>query len=498
MMFSASFVSKDKLILVYVASPSHSGEQMSAELDRIAPKLREAIELIGAPPVTLGLYADKKIAKYDPDPSGEALEPLVVIVLPQASITLSVVVPRSLPGEVMGLDQFLGIMDEIETVDEVASFLEYLDEVDEKIRIALTAPLDKFASFKSSHGVLIDGARKVNWIMLAPHWGSSMRYESLARFWRLWPQVGFFDHPRSWRLRQEPLERIRLEARGYFRCALYCQVGSTHIFASSPLDRMSFRQGQIAALLMDCLEDSISGNRAVLEKHAFFGAYNKLVVNFFPHSLVSSNDEFKHLRHLDPSDRSWCSERGFIERNTPGVAVVFNDKIVADALIQAKDRSFEISLLLDVVDQLNKFAPDSKTDSIRRMLSKGKEEKPRFKLFEIAKEASFPEYVPVYRPSISHYKRARKRVAELAVQAGLLPGAYELEDAKAKLNTLRKQVVGEIDTEVSKYKYGTAIPYLIERIDALAHDYEQARLSLRYSLEHDVDYEREERFGAEH
>ena len=497
-MFSASFVSKDKLILVYVASPSHSGTQTSAELNRITPKLRGAIKLIGAPPVTLGLYLGKKIVKYDPDPSGEALEPLVVIVVPQASITQSIVVPRSLPGEVMGLDQFLGIMDEIETVDEVASFLEYLDEIDEKISIALTGPLDKFASFKSSHGVLIDGARKVGFIMLDPHWGSSMRYESLAGFWRLYPQVGFFDHPRSWRLRQEPSERIRLEAKGYFGCALHCQVGSTHVFASSPFDRMSFRQGQIASLLMECLEDLISRNKAILEKHTFFRDHNKLVVNFLPYSLVSRNDDFAHLRHLDPGDQSWCSERGFVERNTPGVAVVFSEETVADAFMEAKDRSFEITLLLEVVDQLNKLAPDPKVNSIRAMLSKLKKGRPRFKLSEVEKEVSFPEFVPVHEPSISHYKRARKRVAQLALRGGLLPGAYELAEAKARLNTLRTEVVSEIDTEVSKCSYRNAIPYLLERIDALSHDYEKRRLSLRYSLEHEVDYEREERYAVVH
>jgi hypothetical protein len=261
---------------------------------------------------------------------------------------------------------------------------------------------------------------------------------------------------------------------------------------------MSFEQGQIANLLMESLEDAISGNKSVIEKLMFFNTYSQFQVSFFPKSLVSENEDFKHLRHLTTRESPWRTDVGFVQSGIPGVRVVFNDELLLDALVKVEDRTIEINLLAEVLNNLNKFVPDRNLSVIINEISKQKSSKPRFKLFKIQKEVSFPEFVSAYEPSIHHYKTDRKRVAELSLQINLLPGSYKLKEAQSKLNDLRDQVVKEINTEVSKYDYRSTIPYLIERIDALNHEYERENISLKYSLQHDVDYVREERFAVEY
>ena len=128
-LFAASFISKDRLVLVYVPAPFHSGKQMGEELSKITPKLKEAVELISMSPVTLGLHSRKQIVRYDPDANGENLKPEVFVVLAQTSTQVQrILLPEELPGRILFLDQFLGIIDEVDEVEEVAAFIEYLED----------------------------------------------------------------------------------------------------------------------------------------------------------------------------------------------------------------------------------------------------------------------------------------------------------------------------------------------------------------------------------
>lgn len=499
-LFAASFISKDRLFLIYVPPPFHSGKQIGNKLSKIAPKLKEAIKLISKPPIILGLPNKRQIVKYNPNTIGENLKPIIFTVLTQTSTqTQNIILTEDLPGRVLFMDQFLGIMDEIGNVEEVASFfIEYLDEIDPLIKNPLISMLDKFASFKDFYGVLVEGAQVPDIVIIDPHWGSKMRYKSLSKFWQQYPECGFLEHPCSWKIIQSSDKGIRLEARGYSGSALYCKIGSSHFFTSAPFYCMSYEQGLIANLLMETLEDYISRNETILKEHKFFDTYKRFHVSFLPYSLIKKNENFKNIRHLDPGNSFWRTDNGFFDIGVPGVRVVFNEIKLTDALEKTRDRTIEIDLLIEVLNKLNRFVSDPKLTIILSELSKQKSKKPRFMLSKIQKKVSFPEFVPVYKPSIYHYKKARKIFAESAKKIGLLPGVYKLKDAKKKLNSLRKEIVSVINNEVSKYNYEDTIPYLIERIDALNHEYEYKRLSIKHSLKHDVDYARQEKYAKEY
>lgn len=145
-LFSSSFISKDRLILIYTLAPFSSGKELSKRLSAAAPRLKKALDLISSPPIRLGLHVDKQTVEFGSDQNGEHLKPELLIVLPQTSTQLEKIeLPEDLPGTVVFLDQFLGLIDELESVDEVTEFLEYLEETElSKFPFSL---LDKFASF---------------------------------------------------------------------------------------------------------------------------------------------------------------------------------------------------------------------------------------------------------------------------------------------------------------------------------------------------------------
>ncbi len=497
--FSTSFISKDRLILIYAPAPFSSGKELSKRLSVAAPKLKEALDLISSSPVTLGLRAHGQMVKYDPDSSGETLKPELFIVLPQTSTKMqSIPLSEKLPGRIVFLDQFLGVFDEIDGVGEITEFIEFLEEIEPKLSRAPFGLLDKYGSFKDSAGVLVRGARDPDMIMLCPHWGSNKRYETLSEFWKQYPEGGFFDHPRSWRIEPISGKNIRLVARGYFGNAIYCKLGDSRIFTTAPFEKMSYHQGLVSNLLMEALEDNLRRNEPLVGSLRVFGDYNQLQVNFFPWSLVEENDDFEHLKHLDPSGDIWKSDAGWVKAGVPGVRVVFDEKKVGDALEKSKDSSVEIELLNEVLSKLNRFTPDPKFNDVKKGLEKLKSNKPRFKMFREQKKVSFPEFISPYLPSFHELKKAAKVVAQLSKDSELVPGEYKPKEAKEKLNILRIELIKLIESEISKYSFQKATPYLIERIDALTHDYERKISQIKYSLEHDVDYQREERYADKH
>jgi len=495
--YAASILTKNKLVLVYVAEPFSTSEEIARNLQDVSPKLATSLELIKRVPVSLSLNLEHQIVQIESKKGGETLEPMLIVVLPQATFQLThIEFPPSLKAEFIFLDQFLGVFDELDNPDEFISFLDYVDELQDKIHIPGTSTLDYFASYKDSHGILISGARKPDFIVLEPHWGSDMRYESLSEFWSLYPDIGFFDHPRSWKPIKETATRVRLEARAYFGSALYTEMGRTRIFITAPFEYLSYEQGLVTNTLMQSLEDSLSRLKSYFENHEFFQKYERLQVIFLP-SKLTENENFKHIVHLKPEGVFWRSDGGHPRRDWPGIRIVIDAEALLGALEKTIDNNIEIDLLLEILNHINVFVPDSDFDQIVQKVNQERGKLPRFTAFHRDKEVSFPEFIPVHAPEIHDHKKARNKIAELAAALDIKTGDYELEPAKEILNRLRRSVVDVIETEVMKYNFDLCLPYLIERIDAHEDEHDRNRLYLHQSLKHDVDFERDEHYSNE-
>ncbi len=498
-LFSSAFVSKNRLMLIYVASPCYSGEKTSAELSEISDNLKEALTLIEKPPHTLALHIERKNVQFQSNTEGKSLIPEVIVVIPQTSTAISSVeLPGTFPGKIMFMDSFIGIVDELENPEMFISFLEYWEEYGNLIQNLFTTPLDIFGSFKDSYGVLLEGAVDYDLVSIDPHWGSNLRYKTLSEFWEAYPEVHFFDHPRSWRLKKETESRLRLEARGYLGCALYCKVGLVHMFINSPFDKMDDKQAQISNLMMECLEDSISRNEAIISQHRYFKYERQFQVLLFPVSLVTVVDGFDHLKHLIPPENElWLNDTGMVVPGVDGIRLVFNDNMVIDILENIGDQTIEIAFLSEVIKALDGVYPDTNMPAILELLEKRKKGKPRFKLIKADRQVSFPEFVNPYKPEPFHFKKARKRISELGKQKGFVSGTYSVEDAKLKIDIIKRAMIDEINAEVSKYNFKKSVPFLLARIDALTAHYERSTFQIKKSLDHDVDFDRAESYSKD-
>lgn len=497
--FASSFVSKDRLILLYSPAPFSDGKELSERLSKENENLKKSLELIKTPPITLGLRAQGQLMQYTSDSNGETLKPELIMILSQTdTCAQSIPIAKDFPGRVIFLDQFLGVFDEIEDVNEVTEFLEYLEEIEPKFPGFPFSFIDKYGSFKDSAGVLINGANDPDLIMLDPNWGSNLRYKTLKKFWEKYPPTGFFDHPRSWKIELIADKNIRLVSKSYFGCSMCCNLANSFLFITAAFEKMTYEQGLMTNLLMELLEDYFRRNIDLVKNLSAFRSYKQININLFPWSLVKNNEDFKHLRHLDPSQNNWRADIGWPKRGLPGVRFVFNDERLMEDLEKTTDSKIEVDLFIEILRKLDEFIPDTNLADIEKQIETLASNKPRFKVMKIQKIASFPEFVSPYTPSVHFQKEAAKTVSQLLKNYGLVPGKYKLVDAESRLNSIRVELVKLIDTEVKKYNFPDVITYLIERTDALVFDYERKLDQLEQSIQHDVDYERDDKFAKNH
>jgi hypothetical protein len=495
--FSSAFISKNKLFLIYLLKPPKRNSELTDNLKMIKDKLKIAKNLISSLPVTIGLHTERKNAVFETRKDGLNLAPHILVIIPMLTPAVEIFgIPESFPANIVFLDQFLGIVDDLENIDQIASFYDYLEEYSSQIR-PINDLLDLFASFKLSKGVLVGGAVMPNLILLDPHFGSNERFNSLAIFWKKYPDTNLFGHPREWQVEQETPTRTRLVSKSKFESIISCQIGLTHIFMTSPFSEQKREQVEISNLLMECLEDSLNVRKRYIKAHQFFKNFNQILIIFVPCSLVRENEKFNHLRHIDLSSK-WFSDTGFFRSELPGIRVIYDEKKVFEALRQTEDRSEEVNLLLEILSNMNHFSPDKNFAKIVTNLLNTVTLKPRIKMHWISREVSFPEAVRYQEPRDTHYKLARKKIATIAREINLKPGYYKSTKAKMKINEMRKKVVHEIDSIVNKYNFTFKIPFLITQIDSLTHTFERTRLRIELSQDHQVEYSRQEEFATKH
>jgi len=168
---------------------------------------------------------------------------------------------------------------------------------------------------------------------------------------------------------------------------------------------MSYEQGRISNLLIECLEDSLERRKDIIKAHSFFmqTRFDRIDVLFFPLSLIAGNQKYEHLHPIEPKDRYWNSDEALIKYNHLGIRIVFDDSALLEAFQETNDCSIESDLCKEFLERLNSFYADDDFEKISAEIDKTKIGSPRFKMFKTEKLAAFPDFINVYKPKDVHF-----------------------------------------------------------------------------------------------
>lgn len=496
--YSCAFISKNELYLVYFIEPSYNLNQMEEKLSIAINNIENDLHILSQSPMTFLLRMEKEknimvFKKSDDDKIGLKLKTMIVI--PRLRISLEILKPKITKSIIITLEDLLGIMDEIEDLDEISDFFNFIEDP-QIYPSPVNSLLDIYGAYKDSFKILNPGASQTTSISIAPLYGSGYRYQTLEKFWRIYPEINFIDIPRTWKVFKEK-EVVRLISKNQLIHVLNVKVGDSNIFINAPTSFLSWEHGRITDLLMEIIDDGLIMYKNIIKNHNVFKNFKKIQIFIFPFDAVKDIEQLSHLKKSDPEEKHYLIEYGLPESGILGIRVSFNYLKVVEDLMLSNDRQFEINLIKKIICTLNEICPNDIV-SIIQTIEKDSINPPRFKINEFEKLASFPEFALVVEPEPNNFKSAKKSIAEIALENKINSGEYNLKDGKEILNRLKAGLVELINNKVYEFETANSLKYLISKADALTNMYETKRMVYKESIRHDVDYIREARYSSNH
>lgn len=495
--FASSLLTDDRMMMLHVLPPYCNDNSQQDALDEMPHQFRNAEKLLSSAPTRLGLLAENKMTELTArNGRSSSLEPELLAIFPTSlSYSTGLRLPIDFRWKICGLEQILGLLDEIENPEELEEFLIYVKDLEQSTEIMpLTTLLDLFGSFRDSSSVLVAGATDYTSLMIDPHWGSNHRYKTLSEFWKVYPQIETLGHPRGWKyIGTKSTENTKLfKSRTTFAYFRTIQFGACNLIISSPVNLFSNEHGEISEFVMDGLADSFEVYRDLLLP--IFSSDEPVAVHIlvFPLNAVEKRTRFGHLLHLFHPEERWSMDFTRVRDGNNGVRIVFNDELVSQGSLNAENREMQVSLLIDVIRSISENKGGEEFESLIETLTREKSKQNRFKRVVTKDRVSFPRNSSYILPKIKDRKLAHKLVATLAKNNGIKIGSYADKNAEGILNTIIGSLLDSIDATVEAFDLATTLPMLIANIDALVSekDFEQARI--KSSLDQEVDYERTE------
>jgi len=487
MLVSLSFI-ENTVLGVVSPSPSTSVKDLEKEIYELATSTMTALQKFKTENPKFFLPTKSSIVELQPKDERIEYDIKLIVVIPiQSGLAFRVKLPRIDGVEYIRLSEFLSIADEIDDEEDLLRFLDYK----EQDNIFYTDLIDAFGSYKDSSGTLVAGADDFNMAVITPTWGTSYRFKSLSDFWSLYPNIEILDDPRGWKITKETETRLRFVKKSLFHSMIYSKYGDTHFLQSSPFSKQEYEVGAVSNLLMESLEDTLSRVSDVIEKMPIFQYGYRIEVHYFPSDFLSDED-FKHLLHLATNGEKWAMDSGKYRHMDNGVRVVYDYDLVTKLLRENKDNTLELQLAKDVLIKLNELQPHADTLAAAIKAIDKLAGKPRFTQIAIEKEASHPQHSTTISPTEIENKRARKITARAVKDINQKAGKYIGDEAHKITNQIITSLRLNIEEEMSKFSYDKSIKDLVGVIDAEIAKYNYKRLSIVSSLQHDVDYAREE------
>lgn len=419
----------------------------------------------------------------------------IMAVIAQVSTQPSFLGLEDLRTRVIGLPDFVSLFDSLKNCGELDTFISFLDDI-ESTAGGMVGLIDHLAAFRDSHGVLVEGAESPDWIHIDPHWNSSWRFKELRAFWASAPHR-FPDDLQTWVVDKKEDGLTSMKTKGPFALAWSGGVGPCVVQAcmdvgSSP----DYVNGPLLELFVHCVADSCTQRSSLLEKLELFHRSQVVIRCEMDLQTLPVRDDEKETerRAARPLATSLRLVSGASEKFV--FAVKVNLSRLSSGLNSAADATFEAECAIELATGFSSLLGFSCDESVLESLRATKKRQPRFTLRSTDRPFDVPDYANPDLPEAAQFKLARKELAFVFKQQGVVARArYELEPAKHIMNSARDAMRNELHAKISRFDRKQLLQICIAQHDELTTKYQFEVARLKLSLSHQVSFDRSSRLA---
>jgi hypothetical protein len=467
-------------------------------LDRLPTIEAELVDLVTSSP-NWGIQLDGPGHAFQfRHVDGSSLKPdeiVVLAVLPQESTVAGMVkLPQTRSAHVLPIADLVSIFDSIENLSEFDQFWAYIKANRSTLQPGFLSLTDKFAAFRYSHGVLIDGAIQPDLVMLDPHGGSNWRYEELAKFWGMAPACFPDDDPRGWmiELGEDGVLSLNSKAQPVQTWATTV-AGCTLLFVHRmqlDLDSLDIR---VLGLFAHCAADAIYRRRGDIETAEMFRRHRIIVEVRANMAALASEPQ------VEGSDipllQGWEQIDGGGDDASVSICVLVNLSYVLAHFEEPADDSSEIGCACSIIDGMATFLGEPLDVARIQKMQSAPPGRPRFTLMRSRRTVDVPNFLDPQKPRPAMFKLARKDIAVIFKENYVEPGRYELAEAKRVIDLARNAFRDQLHQQIARFNKDRVLSYCIAQHDAWTAEFHRTRDRLQHSLKHEVSYDRSHAFA---
>jgi len=394
---------------------------------------------------------------------------------------------------VFDLTSFCTIFDSLDTEEEFIQFIEFDKQNKNKV-FRFSSLNDSFFAFRNTYSVLEQGAVTYDSVMLDPHTGSNGRFDYLKKYWQNMPKNMPTDWGK-WDFRSEYQGNIKLYAKNQTAMSWSTEILNSSIHCYSDfktlIEEQREQSARINELFLELLCDAFSQRKTILQ-NSFLMNFNRITFHISPDNQNYLEEVFSSFEQeiiTNVGLLKWKSDK----HKLLDIELIINLKAFCELLADSSDASAQAEILIKVLEGIAGITENIIEPKIINELTETKKWPKRIQLTYETQPFDGHNSKPI-EPTNTQYLQARKQLALLFKSNNIEPGRYELTTAKEIINVISIQYKDLIYEKIYNLDYDLLLKFSLANHDAYVSDNYIQNTRLKLSLQHEVTYDREERF----
>lgn len=411
----------------------------------------------------------------------------IVIVLTQSGTGFNMLDAPKRPTKVMPLSDLVSIFDGLEDMRELEQFWSFADIQRGTLSPFSRALTDLFATFKDTHGVLVEGAITPTMIALDPHWGSGWRFRSLSEFWASAPER-FPDGSPGWHVSRTAKGVVELRSRHHAAMAYSTQVGSCTVQTIVTMESgLEVEDAKMADMFAQMVIDALHECAGDLQSEALFQRQQLvLACRVADEGLVDREQSPAPLETFEKIVLTATGNVGSPAR----VELRLHATAIQAGLHGALNAAFEARCLQETVSACTASLGVTAPQNLAIRLAALAASPARYHLQVVERTVDVPDFADPIVPTPTEYKLARKALAVVMKESGLKPGRYELQEAKVRIDAARELLRLHLEKRLAPLDSEMLAMACVEQHDGLLLARRIRETRVHQSRVHQVDYDR--------